>query len=421
MSFSIRAEGLSKRYELGERAGGYKLLRESLGQLVKAPFRMLRRSGAADPANVIWSVLDVSFEVQQGEIVGIIGRNGAGKSTLLKLLARIVRPTSGRAEIRGRVATLLEVGTGFHPELTGRENVFLSGAILGMRRAEIRRKLDAIIAFAEVERFADTPVKRYSSGMYTRLAFAVAAHLEPDTLLVDEVLAVGDARFQRKCLDKMSEVSAGGRTVLFVSHNMTAVTRLCPRTILLDGGRVIRDGPSHEVITTYLATDAGSAAAKEWPGALEGPGNEIVRLRAVRVCNGKGELATALDVREPVQLEMTYEVLAPGHVLTPNFHFYNDEGICVFISADVANVRERQPGTYVSRAVIPGNFLAEGSLFVGAAVSTLETSTVHFFERDIVAFQVVDSMDGESARGAYAGAFPGVVRPRLAWETTQLG
>ena len=413
MSFAIRAEGLSKRYELGERTGAYKLLRESLMQLLKS-----RQQD--QPANFIWSVRDLSFEVRPGEIVGVIGRNGAGKSTLLKLLSRIVRPTAGRAEVRGRVATLLEVGTGFHPELTGRENIFLSGAILGMRRAEIRRKLDAIVSFAELERFIDTPVKRYSSGMYTRLAFAVAAHLEPDTLLVDEVLAVGDARFQRKCLDKMSEVSAGGRTVLFVSHNMPAVTRLCPRTILLDGGRLVRDGPSHDVVSAYLATDVGSAAAREWKDPTSAPGNDIVRLRAVRVCKANGELAGALDVRDPVEIEIAFDVLASGHALTPNIHVFNEEGVCVFIAADVTASGVREPGRYASRVRIPGNFLAEGTLFVGAAVSTMDTSTTHVFERDAVAFQVIDSLDGGSARGTYAGHFPGVVRPLLSWETVRL-
>ena len=240
---AIRAEGLAKRFRLGKRQR-YGVLRDSLTELARAPLRALTRSGAGRrEAETIWALRDVSFEVGHGEVVGIIGRNGAGKSTLLKVLSRITEPTAGRAEVHGRVGSLLEVGTGFHHELTGRENVYLNGAILGMRKAEIDRNFDEIVAFAELERFLDTPVKHYSSGMYMRLAFAVAAHLEPEILLVDEVLAVGDLAFQTKCLRKMQDVSVAGRTVLFVSHNMGAIQRLCPRSLLLDDGRVVARRP----------------------------------------------------------------------------------------------------------------------------------------------------------------------------------
>jgi lipopolysaccharide transport system ATP-binding protein len=253
---AIRAEGVGKRYELGERES-YGTLRDTLARAVRTPMR--KRGGS--PAREFWALHDVSFEVPKGEVLAVIGRNGAGKSTLLKILTRITYPTEGRIEIRGRVGSLLEVGTGFHPELTGRENVFLNGAVLGMRRAEIAEKFAEIVAFAEIDRFLDTPVKRYSSGMYVRLAFAVAAHLEPEVLLVDEVLAVGDAAFQRKCLGKLEEVTSGGRTVLFVSHNMAAVQELCQRALLVDGGRVRSYGPTDEVVADYLehAADPGDA------------------------------------------------------------------------------------------------------------------------------------------------------------------
>ncbi len=436
---AIRVENLSKRYRIGSRES-YRTLRDTLTNTLRAPFCALatavrRRPTAASfsdgglPSavggrdNFIWALKDVSFEIERGEVVGIIGRNGAGKSTLLKILSRITEPTEGMAEICGRVGSLLEVGTGFHPELTGRENIYLNGAILGMKKAEIERRFDEIVAFAEVEKFVDTPVKHFSSGMYVRLAFAVAAHLEPEILLVDEVLAVGDATFQKKCLNKMQDVGRQGRTVLFVSHNMPAVTRLCPRTILLDNGRVLRDGLSHQVVSAYLGSSLGTMAAREWPDVNKAPGNGIVRLRAVRVRTEDCRITDAVDIRKPVGVEMEYEVLQPGHVLVPNYHFFNEEGVYVFVASDhdpAWRQRSRPIGRYISTAWIPGNFLSEGSLIVGAAISTMDPVTVHFYERDAVAFQVIDSLDGDSARGDYAGPMPGVVRPLLRW-TTQVG
>ena len=266
-------------------------------------------SSAAKLDETFWALQDVSFEIKRGEVVDIIGRNGAGKSTLLKILSRITEPTQGYADIYGRVGSLLEVGTGFHHELTGRENIYLNGAILGMKKREIARKFDGIIAFAEVERFIDTPVKHYSSGMYLRLAFAVAAYLEPEILLVDEVLAVGDARFQRKCLNKMQDVGQHGRTVLFVSHNMPAITRLCKRVILLDGGRVLEDGPPYHVVKTYLNSGLGTSAAREWSDLSKAPGNDVMRLRAVRVRTEDGVIADALDIRQPFGIDIEYQEL----------------------------------------------------------------------------------------------------------------
>jgi lipopolysaccharide transport system ATP-binding protein len=414
----IRAEGLAKKYVIESGRDSYQTLRETLTKAVKAPFRR-HRGGARPGAEEVWALEDVGFEVRPGEIVGLIGRNGAGKSTLLKVLSRITEPTRGRVELYGRVGSLLEVGTGFHPELTGRENVYLNGAILGMRKAEIEAKFDEIVSFAEVERFIDTAVKRYSSGMYLRLAFAVAAHLEPEILLVDEVLAVGDARFQRKCLNKMEDVGHEGRTVLFVSHNMPAVTRLCPRTILLDGGRVLSDGPSYEVVSAYLNSGLGTTAAREWPEPAKAPGNEIARLRAVRVRTEEGTVCDAVDIRRPVGVEMEFEVLKPGHVLVPNYHFYNEEGLYLFVAHEFETVWGRSPrpaGRYVSTVWIPGNFLAEGTLIVGAALSSYDpTPVAHFYERDAVAFQIIDSIEGDSARGEYAGSMPGVIRPTFRW------
>lgn len=422
MKFAATAHGVGKQYRLGEVRARYGSLRESLTRLTRLPFA--KSSSKADAeSSLLWALKDVSFEIGQGELVGIIGRNGAGKSTLLKILSRITTPTEGEVRLRGRVGSLLEVGTGFHPELTGRENIFLNGAILGMRRTEIARKFDDIVAFAEIEKFVDTPVKFYSSGMYTRLAFSVAAHLEPEILVVDEVLAVGDLSFQKKCLNKMQDVGQDGRTVLFVSHNMAAITRLCHRAILLDAGRVIADGPAHKVVGTYLNSGLGKMSIRQWDDPVRAPGNEIVRLRSVRVCSEDGETIDAADIRKPVGIEMEYEVLRGGHVLVPNFHVYNEEGACVFVAIDTDPEWHRRPkpvGQYATTAWIAGNYLSEGTLVVGAAISTMDPVVVHFFERDAVAFQIVDGTEGDSARGDYAGPMPGVVRPMLPWTTKVL-
>ncbi len=418
---AIRAQALAKQYHIGRLERRYDTLRDRLAN-IRLPLERFWGNGNSQfqPDETVWALKDVAFEVTRGEVVGVIGRNGAGKSTLLKILSRITKPTQGRAEIHGRVGSLLEVGTGFHPELTGRENIFLNGAILGMRRREIERKFDEIVAFAEVERFIDTPVKHYSSGMYVRLAFAVAAHLEPEILLVDEVLAVGDAAFQKKCLGKMGEVAREGRTILFVSHNIAAITRICNRVILLDQGQVQSDGPAHAVAKAYLMSDVGRMAVREWPVVTDAPGNEIVRLRGVRVRTQSGETLEAIDIRIPITIEMDYSVLQTGHILVPNFHFYNEEGVCVFVVRDLDPRWTQQPrpmGDYVSRVQVPGNYLSEGTLVVGAALTTYVPFQVHFFERDAIAFQVIDSLEGNSARGDFTGLMPGVVRPMLNWST----
>ncbi len=410
---TIAVEHVRKEYRLGELAGAGSF-REALTGLF--------RGGRGK--ETLRALEDVSFAVQEGEAVGIIGPNGAGKSTLLKVLSRITPPTEGEGRVRGRVGSLLEVGTGFHPELTGRENVFLSGAILGMRRTEIVRKFDQIVAFAEVEAFVDTPVKHYSSGMYLRLAFAVAAHLDPEILLVDEVLAVGDARFQRKCVDRMQTVGRGGRTVVFVSHNMPTVTRLCQRALLLDAGKLVADGPAHEVASTYLQSDLGTSAEREWPERSRAPGSDVVRLRAVRVRDEQGQIAPAVDIRTRISVEMEYDVYAPGYILFPHFSVHDAQGVCAFVALDQDpewRGRTRPPGRYRSTAWIPGNLLSEGLMLIGPAMRTLEPDIKHFYERDAACFQVIDAPGGQTARGDYGGGIPGAVRPLLTWRSETLG
>lgn len=423
---AIRVEKVSKKYHIGKKQEQYKTLRDALSAAFVSPFRkagkLLRgeSAGAAELDETIWALKDLSFEIKQGEAVAIIGRNGAGKSTLLKVLSCITEPTEGFATIHGRVGSLLEVGTGFHNELTGRENIFLNGAILGMKKIEIERKFDEIVAFAEVEKFIDTPVKHYSSGMYLRLAFAVAAHLEPEILIVDEVLAVGDARFQKKCLNKMEDVGKKGRTVLFVSHNMSAVTRLCQRAILLDGGSLLKDGPSHQVVAAHMHSGLGTTAVREWPDVAKAPGGEVARLWAVRVRTEDGQITDNVNISKPVAIEMEYEVLKSGYVLLPFYHFFNDEGVNVFQAHDTDPAwksRPRPMGRYVSTTWIPGNFLSEGMLFVSSGVTTVNPIIPQFHERDVVAFQVIDSLESGLARGDWAGNMGGIVRPLLKWNT----
>ena len=425
---AISAQNIAKTYLIAAKQERYQTLRDTLSQGVSEPLQRLRAKflpgGCRSVKNYratesYEAVKDVSFQIEPGEVVGIIGRNGAGKSTLLKILSRITEPTRGFIDIYGRVGSLLEVGTGFHMELSGRENVYLNGAILGMKKAEIDRKFDEIVDFAEVERFIDTPVKRYSTGMQLRLAFAVAAHLEPEILLVDEVLAVGDTRFQRKCLNKMQDVGKHGRTILFVSHDMNAVTRLCPRCLLLDDGRLIKDGPAHDVVSAYLHSGLSTTAAREWPDPLKAPTGLVARLRAVRVRNDEGRVTEAVDIRKPITIEASYEVLKPGCVLMPFFNFYNDEGVLVFSSNDLDpewRRRKRPAGQYTSTVKIPGNFLAEGTILVDAGLES-DLQENQFYEADAVAFHVVDSLDGDSARGDWGGAMEGIVRPMLEWTT----
>ena len=418
MKPAIKIDHLSKRYRIGGLHPGYVTFREVIGSVVTAPFRKLKGTNGQQ---TVWALNDVKLQIGEGELVGIIGHNGAGKSTLLKILSRVTRPTTGSVELFGRIGSLLEVGTGFHPDLTGRENIFLSGAILGMRRAEIERKFDEIVAFSELQKFIETSVKWYSSGMYVRLAFSVAAHLEPEILMMDEVLAVGDAAFQQKCLDKMHEIRQQGRTILFVSHDMAAITRLCKRVVLLENGRITCDGEPHEVVNHYLSSSLKTGASREWANGAEAPGDEVVRLRRVRVRAETGETISVVDIRKPFGIELTYEVLEDGHALVPVLEFYNEAGTELFSTHDTQpdwRRRERPRATYTSTVWVPGNLLAEGSLLGHVSVMSHFPSTkLHLSERNAVAFQVVDSPAGDSARGDYLGPMPGLMRPLLDWTT----
>jgi lipopolysaccharide transport system ATP-binding protein len=407
----IKVENLSKLYYLGDRPSNS--LRDALIGFVKNP--------KGNSKQELWALRDINFSVKDGETLGIIGHNGAGKSTLLKILSRITKPTSGAAEIHGRVGSLLEVGTGFHNELSGRENIYLNGAILGMRRAEIEKKFDEIVAFSEIEKFLDTPVKHYSSGMYMRLAFAVAAHLEPEVLIVDEVLAVGDMAFQKKCLNKMRDVSQSGRTVLFVSHDMSSITRICTRAIALGGGKIVSEGASGEVVREYLSSSWGMRAERDFSNDLQQPRSEFVRLQRARMIDETGATCGTFDIRKRIGIEIVYEVLEPGKILLPNLQVYNQERVQVFTVQDVVSEWSKRPkekGIYVSRAWIPGNLMAEGSFIINVAVVTyLPNQIVHFNALDAISFDVFDPMTGDTARGDYAGRMDGVVRPLIDWET----
>jgi lipopolysaccharide transport system ATP-binding protein len=420
MSAAITAEGLSKRYRIGQLQAAYGTLRESLGRGAR------RLVGTEAPAEreEIWALRDVSFRVDEGEVLGVIGRNGAGKSTLLKVLTRITTPTAGRAVIRGRVGSLLEVGTGFHPELTGRENIFLNGSILGMKRREIQRKLAEIIEFSGVEKFIDTPVKRYSSGMYVRLAFSVAAHLEPEILLVDEVLAVGDAEFQRRCLGRMEDLSGTGRTVLFVSHNMQAINQLCDRAILLEGGTIVEDGESSRVVTSYLQSTHGTGSRRTWPDVETAPGDDLAKLMSVRVVDNAGQTVETADVRRSVGIEIGFRVLREGPAVFPKIKVRDRQGEIAFNAMDT-NPRWEDPsppGHYVATAWIPGNLLNEGLASIDVAICSLHLPKLHqhtaFY--DVVSFHVHDPFEGDSARGQFGGQLRGVVRPLLEWTTEQV-
>lgn len=416
----IRVEGLGKRYRLGQQASGYQTLRDALvgwtGSLIK---RRAKRVRSESPdAQSIWALSDVSFEVERGQVLGIIGRNGAGKSTLLKLLSRVTEPSEGLAEIEGRVGSLLEVGTGFHPELTGRENIFLNGAILGMRRAEIRSKFDEIVSFAEIEKFIDTPVKRYSSGMYLRLAFAVAAHLEPEILLIDEVLAVGDAEFQRKCLGKMGQVAEEGRTVLFVSHNMSAIQRLTEETILLEGGKIALRGPSADVIDHYLTAGLSVAGQRTWSAAETQTPDNPFRPVGLRVLNAEGEIVDRLESNSTFFIEFEYELSAPITGLRVGIYLNTGRGEPVFTSFDTddpeafARHEARSAGRMVSRCQIPPSLLNEGRFILGANASAFRIRS-YFTEEHALTFTI----EGTDAPGSHwPEARSGPFRPALEWE-----
>lgn len=458
---AIRVENLSKAYRIGMAEQRHETLMGAMVSFVKSPlenYRNLRKlsrfqdvakgeerraegeaqrgkgnpasssassvlpAPCASPSDVIWALKNVSFEVKQGEVLGLIGRNGAGKSTLLKLLSRITEPTSGRAQIYGRVASLLEVGTGFHPDLTGRENIYLNGTILGMKKREVDGKFSEIVAFSEVEKFIDTPVKRYSSGMRVRLGFAVAAHLEPEILIVDEVLAVGDVQFQLKCLGKMNDIATGGRTVLFVSHNMVAIANLCSRCVLLSQGQIQHDGPSDVVIDHYIQAGRELQGEIVWNNRLEAPGNTKVRLHAVRiVC--EGQTTGDISIDKECRILMDYWNLAPGLPISASIHLLDKSGCPVLATANMHSTnllrdewfgKPFPPGLYRSVCTVPANLLNEGTYSVRAALCS-NVGTIELLTEAVVSFRVHDR------RREFAGHWIGVVRPKLAWHTQVLG
>ncbi|HPC06089.1 MAG TPA: ABC transporter ATP-binding protein [Anaerolineaceae bacterium] len=412
----IRVENLGKQYRIGTSIEAYGTLRDSLGKVFKP--RKDQDDTDENGENFIWALRGLNFEVKQGQVLGVIGRNGAGKSTLLKILSRVTYPTEGFAEIRGRVGSLLEVGTGFHPELSGRENILLNGAILGMKRTEIEKKFDEIVDFAEIEKFIDTPVKRYSSGMYLRLAFAVAAHLEPEILVVDEVLAVGDAEFQRKCLGKMSDVAQQGRTVLFVSHNMSAVLRLTEESLVIEKGKLAMRAPSGEAVDYYLSRGYSLEGQRVWH-ADEIPQDAYpFQPVAIRVKNPEGTVVDTVRSIQPATIELEYNILAPMTGLRVGIYLISTRGEYIFTSFDTDDAGEferfgtRQPGNYRSRCVIPADTLNEGRYIIGVNASTYRIKR-YFQDEQALTFNV-------DAAGAPGMQWPeprlGSYRPRLNWE-----
>jgi lipopolysaccharide transport system ATP-binding protein len=408
---AIRIQGLSKRYSIGQRQGGYRTARESITDALRRPFR---RASESHQDRELWALKNVDLEIERGSTVGLIGPNGAGKSTLLKILSRITEPTHGYAEIHGRVGSLLEVGTGFHPELTGRENIYFNGALLGMKRFEIDRQFDRIVDFAGTERFLDTAVKHYSSGMHTRLAFAVAAHLETDILLVDEVLAVGDSAFQKKCLGRMDEVARDGRTVIFVSHDMTNVAVLCESAVLLDHGTVQKTGPSRRVIEQYLKSLGGHRRESRWSLA-EAPGSDTVKITSVQGLDESGQMGP-LFLAQEVTLSIEYSVEKEMR-LNPVFVVKNAWGVVVF---STANYEDRQwgrrvhsPGAYQSRCTIPAHLFNTGTYTVDAMI-VRDSQHVEARANQSVTLEMHDE---GSTRSDYSGEWVGVVRPLCMWET----
>ncbi len=411
----IRVENLGKRYRIGAARASYDRLGESLVAAVKAPFR--RRRNQDRNRQEFWALRDVSFEVKQGEILGVIGRNGAGKSTLLKILSRITEPTQGLVTMRGRVGSLLEVGTGFHPELSGRENIYLNGTIMGMKRTEINEKFDEIVEFAEIQQFLDTPVKHYSSGMYMRLAFSIAAHLEPEILLVDEVLAVGDASFQKKSIGKMGDVARTGRTVVVVSHNMLSIQGLCSTAIWLHAGKIVERGTPAQVITKYLHTSFSNQTRKCWDDVSTAPGNEEVRLSEASLWPIDGMHTDPISVDDSFIMQFAIYNRKDNARLNLNVQLFNEKDILVFETAPVHETgwlrRPFPAGLFRFRCTVPANLLNSGLHRVVLFVTKNDDIILHK-EEDILMFEIVDTIEN---RAGWYGSWEGVVRPILAWET----
>jgi lipopolysaccharide transport system ATP-binding protein len=429
MTTAISVKNLGKQYLIGAAQTKFKygMLREVLVDAAMTPVRIYKAMTGkgmrgTSSSSTFWALKDVSFDVEEGKVLGIVGRNGAGKSTLLKILSRVTEPTIGTVTVRGRVGSLLEVGTGFHPELTGRENVFMNGAILGMKNAEIESKFDEIVAFSEVSQFIDTPVKRYSSGMYLRLAFAVAAHLEPEILVVDEVLAVGDAEFQRKCLGKMGDVAQQGRTVLFVSHNMSAILRLSQEAIVLNKGQMIMRGPTQDAVDFYLSSGQAQAGERTWVGDDVPASSAPFRPISLKIKNGSGKVIDTVRSTEPVTVEFEYQLDAPITGLRVGFYLSTMRGEYVLTSfdTDAAEMFEkfdsRKSGRYISRCVIPADIFNEGRYGIGVNASSFGVRR-YFMDESALAINV----DITGAPGTQWGEpRVGPVRPRLNWKIEKL-
>lgn len=411
MKPAIEIRNLGKEYTL-HTSNRYVALRDVITEAAKNVF-----SPSRSKPEKFWALQDINLDIMPGERVGIIGRNGAGKSTLLKIISRITPPTTGYATIRGRVGSLLEVGTGFHPELTGRENIYLNGSILGLKKAEINKQLDAIIDFSGVEKFIDTPLKHYSSGMQLRLAFSVAAFLDPEILLIDEVLAVGDAEFQKKCLGKMEEVSKNnGRTILFVSHNINFIQSLCTKGVLLEEGKIEKTDSIDAVVSHYLLKSTKKAFSAKWD--KDHPGDEVCRLISLRMIDENGNARESFRTTEKIGIEMTYEVIKNNFVLWLGHNIHNLEGLNIFDTHSVNSdyyTLPHEKGEYISIVWIPANVMNNGSFVISSAIFNHLKQVIHFHEKDILMFNIFDDMEEITARGMSPGNFPGIIRPLLNW------
>jgi lipopolysaccharide transport system ATP-binding protein len=409
----IQADNISKRYIIDHIKGNARgnTFRELVTDGIKNIFT--KKTEEAVSHEDFWALKGVSFDIKQGDRVGIIGSNGAGKSTLLKVLSRITEPTEGKISIKGRVASLLEVGTGFHPELSGRENIFLNGAILGMKRQDIKNQFDAIVDFAGVEKFLDTPVKRYSSGMYVRLGFAISAHLEPEILIVDEVLAVGDAEFQRKCLGKMKDASTSGRTILFVSHNLTAVQGLCNKAMFMQKGQLMEMGETNQVLATYLSHVQKTALESWWLTPEEAPGNTLARLKSIKLVPDFIDNQKHIDVRTPFKIQIEFWNMMEGANLNISLHLNSLTGECIFNIGTLSQTFEK--GIITAECEIPGNYLNDGSYSISFMVVKDTSTLIYNFEEALI-FEIGDYREGTS----WYGKWPGYVRPKIDFPIAQL-
>ena len=428
----IRVENISKRYRIGLYEKEETFV-SAIGSFFKSPFKNLKRinklthfdNSYNNSEDIIWALNDISFEINRGEIYGLIGANGAGKSTLLKILAKITQPTSGQVQIKGRLSSLLEVGTGFHPDLTGRENIYLNGTILGMKKKEIDLKLDKIIAFSGVEKFIDTPIKRFSSGMSVRLAFSVAAHLDPEILLIDEVLAVGDAEFQKKCLGKINKVAKDGRTVIFVSHNLNAIENLCDNTIVLENGKLIKIGASKDAIEYYLSKENKGISGEIFWTKQNSPGDSRVRLKAVRILSSENICSDPICDKD-IEIQVDYWNLEPNKRRLVSIHLLNNMDQMIFSSSNLSSssltydkwcYQDYPIGLFRTKCIIPKNLLNPGIHSISVFINIHGARDIIIREKKIISFEVKES---SSYRTEFFGKWHGIIRPRLAWNTTKL-